>query len=557
MKKSKAIIITLFLCTLLVNIKSVFTDYNPDAGYAVAMAQRLADGDGLFIKMWEPHQTAAFFMAGLMRIYESVLGTRDGIVVFLNFVNFFLFLGLAFIFIKTFSKCVNKEVAWLISIFILALRPKMMQIPDYANLCILFSSLCFIFLLRFFLEGGRLWNLIAATIFLCLNILAYPSFLVLYIGVIITLVKYSSKRRRDILTVTGICAFLGLSYVGVVIIRLGPMETIQRIMLIISGDSHSKEAVYAGFKYYKETLAGFATLALSIVTARIIATIIKRTCKKKEADHTFILSIVLTIFIILERIMAPTFLNDISAANWAMDKIILIIMIIFGFFGYKYLGEEQKVVYNTAMIVEACTLIAVISLTNLPLITVFGYTHVAVTASFMSLSAKRMREPATEKERPERKPMSCLAVSCIVVLIVSQGILNLDKVENYVRTGPLKWCITTLSECNKNRISAEEWAKNVLDSDKVLIAQEFGIDPIYYLFSKAKIATHSTISTPTMGEELKKYWKIYPDREPTVIAIPCWEGEEDRHIPEWLSEKISKEYDMVEAGTYWNFYRKY
>ena len=60
MKKSKIIIFSLFLCTILVNIKSVFTDYNSDVGYAVAMAQRLADGDGLFIKMWEPHQTAAF-----------------------------------------------------------------------------------------------------------------------------------------------------------------------------------------------------------------------------------------------------------------------------------------------------------------------------------------------------------------------------------------------------------------------------------------------------------------------------------------------------------------
>ena len=380
--------------------------------------------------------------------------------------------------------------------------------------------------------------------------------MVLYIGVIISLVKYSQKRRRDILTVTGICALLGLSYISIIIVRLGPAETIQRIMLIISGDSHSKEAVYGGLKYYKETLAGCVTLVLSAITARIIATVVKHLGKKKEADHTFILSIVLTLFIIIERITAPSFLTDISAANWALDKIVLIGMIVLGFFGYKYLGAEQRVIYNTAMIVEACTLIAVISLTNLPLITVFGYTHVAVAASFMSLSVKRMKESETVNGKPANKRVSCLTVSCIVVLIVSQGILNLEKVENYVRTGPLKWCITTLDECNRNKISAIEWAKNVFDSDKVLIAQEFGIDPIYYLFSKAEIAAHSTISTPTMGEELKKYWNTYPDREPTVIAIPCWEGKEDRHIPEWLSDKISKEYNKVEVGTYWNFYRK-
>lgn len=556
MKKSRTIIVILFVAALLVNIKSIFVDYGADSGYAVAMAQRFADGDGLFIKMWEPHQTAAFFMAGLMGIYENILGTRDGIVVFLNFSNFLLFLAVAFLFVRTFSKYISKEVAWLIGILILVLRPKMGQIPDYANLCILFSSLCFIFLVRYFLQREKVGNLILAAVFLCLNILAYPSFVILYIGMIVALVKYSKNRLRDILIVTGICGLWGLGYAGNLIYKLGWDGTIQRVLLIIKGDSHSREAIYEGFRYYKETMAGVVTLVLSVVTARIIAAILKYAGKKKKVDKTFILSIVLTLFIILERVLAPTFLQDISSADWAVDKIILIGIIALGFFGYKYLSDEQRTIYNTAMITEACTLIAVISLTNLPLITVFGYTHVAVAASFMALSVKRNQEAIIIKEKEVYKPFSCLAISCILVMIVSQGILNLEKVENYVRTGPLKWCITTLEECNKNRISVEEWARNVLDSDKVLIAQEYGIDPIYYLFSKATIAVHSTISTPTMGEELKKYWISYPDREPTIIAIPCWEGKEDRHIPEWMSEKISKEYNLVEAGTYWNFYRK-
>ena len=556
MKKSRIIITLLFIATMIVNIKSVFADYCADSGYAVAMAQRMADGDGLLIRMWEPHQTAAFFMAGLMRIYETLLGTRDGIVIFLNFTNVFLFLFLALLFVRTFSKYISKEAAELIGILILILRPKMVQTPDYANLCILFSSLCFLFLVRFFLETERVRDLILSTVFLCLNILAYPSFVILYIGMLVALVKYSKKRLRDILIVTGICGLLGLGYAGNLIYKLGLEGTIQRVLLIIKGDSHSREAIYEGFRYYKETLAGVVTLVLSVVTARIIAAILKYAGKKKEVDKTFILSIVLTLFIILERVMAPTLLQDISSADWAVDKIILIGIIALGFFGYKYLSDEQRTIYNTAMLTEACTLIAVISLTNLPLITVFGYTHVAVAASFMALSVKRNQEAIIIKGKEVYKPFSCLAISCVLVMIVSQGILNIDRLENYVRTGPLKWCITTLEECNKNRISVEEWARNVLDSDKVLIAQEYGIDPIYYLLSKATIAVHSTISTPTMGEELEKYWITYPDREPTIIAIPCWEGKEDRHIPEWLSEKISKEYNLVEAGTYWNFYRK-
>ena len=42
----------MFILGILVNIKSIFVDYDGDAGYAFAMANRLLSGDQMFVKRW-------------------------------------------------------------------------------------------------------------------------------------------------------------------------------------------------------------------------------------------------------------------------------------------------------------------------------------------------------------------------------------------------------------------------------------------------------------------------------------------------------------------------
>ena len=163
-----------------------------------------------------------------------------------------------------------------------------------------------------------------------------------------------------------------------------------------------------------------------------------------------------------------------------------------------------------------------------------------------------------EKEKGEgvkKNPVIPL-ISTIVVILFCQTWYHLDKVENYVRKGPLFGVVTTLEKCNQVKYGIAEWEAKVSEKDQVLIIQEFGLDPIDYLSVKAGIATHSTISTPTYSEKMQEYWQIYPEKEPTVMAVPCWNGQENGAMPSWLREKLDQEYELHDAGTYWNFYFK-
>ena len=551
-KTLKCFRLLMLFAALLANIKNIFVDYNGDGGYAVATAQRLIDGDGLFLRMWEPHQTSSFVMAGLMKIYESVFHTKEGIVLFLNISGFVLYVLVAIVFYAVIKEFTDKNTAFLMTFLILVLRPKLVQIPDYANLAILFSVLMFAFLVKYFLRGNKIFDLIAASFFLFLDALSYPSCIVISVGVIVCLLIYSKKKLRDIVISMGICLFFGCAYLIIPIHNLGFGGFFGRILEVVKGDSHSGGSIYSGINYFKELILGAVILAACVLVSLIIKKVLDAVKRNAKVDFAGVLAVVVTVAFCVESLIIGGLVKDSNIAIWCIDKIVIVAVIVMGFFCYKDLNDNQKCVYVVSMIVSGGTLIGVVALTNLSFLTVFCYAHLAVTASIMALSAHCEKK----EEKQDTVPVSKLSIACVFIVLFVQGTCNLGTVENYVRTGPLKGMVTTLEQCNYNKISVEEWSQNVSETDSVLIANEYGSDPILYILTDAKISVNSTISTPTFGDMLKKYWEIYPDREPSVIAVPCWEGRETRVVPVWLDTKIMSEYERTSVGTCWIFYRK-
>ena len=56
-------------------VKIIFFGFDIDEQYAVSMAYRLVQGDRMFLEMWEPHQTSAFFSAAFLWLYMQLFHT--------------------------------------------------------------------------------------------------------------------------------------------------------------------------------------------------------------------------------------------------------------------------------------------------------------------------------------------------------------------------------------------------------------------------------------------------------------------------------------------------
>ena len=128
--RPSVLIPVLWIGTVLVNIKSIFSDYDVDLSYAVATSYRHLSGDTLFRTMWEPHQTSAFLIDLLMIIFHKLTGGYDGVVIYLNICGVIFYALTTIYLVKTLKEYTDNVTANLIGCIFLAFRTRQIrQIP--------------------------------------------------------------------------------------------------------------------------------------------------------------------------------------------------------------------------------------------------------------------------------------------------------------------------------------------------------------------------------------------------------------------------------------------
>jgi len=266
-KLANAAAVLLILGSVLINIKNIVTSCQVDAEYQVAMAYRMLRGDAMFSKMWEAHQTSAFFLAIFEWIFLKITGDTTGIMLYANAVGVACKTLVAFCVYRVIRKYADKRAAFMALLFALNAYPKDIVLPDFANLQIWFGLLLMCCMIRCLAsmetakqgtgvtanaaakvqeESGKkhgattdgrsslLW-LILGALCLCLQVLSYPSCAILWLGCVILMWGYSDRRLRDIGIFTGVCALCGGVYL-LYFMRGDPAKFMEYVFYIWSGD---------------------------------------------------------------------------------------------------------------------------------------------------------------------------------------------------------------------------------------------------------------------------------------------------------------------------------
>lgn len=275
----------LVLGSILVNIKKIFTDFNVDCEYAIAMSYRLAMGDHMFSQMREPHQTSAFLLAFFIKIWMQAVGSTTGIVLYLNVVSVIMKSFVTVFFYQTLKRYCDRKIAFFAAIFFAVLEAKSYILLDFSNMLIYSSTLLFCFLLRYLQnQENRKWLLLSA-LSLCLAVLSYPSYVIALPSVIGLLLCMSQHGIKDSLIFSTVCGVSGTCYIGYFMIRLGWPEFLDYVSIIISGDlTHSVEILTKFTKYGPELkkllilygtlllLSGLITLLIWLIGKKIMQT---------------------------------------------------------------------------------------------------------------------------------------------------------------------------------------------------------------------------------------------------------------------------------------------
>lgn len=553
MEKCDRKIFILWILVIIVNIKSIFVDFGDDQAYAVAMSFRHLMGDGMLQEMWEPHQTSSFLVDFLMILYRQVVPNFECVALYLQICGVLLYAVVCRCLYKELVQYVEQKLAHYMCIFFFVFRVKQSVFPEFSNMQICFSVLIFIYLSRY-LIGKRKRDyrcLICAAFFLCLEVLAYPTCALLYVGIVLLLYFQDEKRWRSIGIFTGVCAICGAGYLAVFVSKLGVNRLLKNIQYMIQADaSHSGNGI--DFRYY---FRGFAVSVFWVAVVALISYLCCIMLKRKGAfDGYYGLGLLITEVVMI-------FISREGKLDWGYQYLIIMpILVGMGIWGSRYLDADRKYVYYIGLMISSCSMLSVMLLTNLEFLSTLGYLVLGATLSFLPIKEGMckmvLRERIADKLLASILLLFLFHRAMVVCGYASESGIKLTvDVENIIRMGPAKGIVASLEKCNEVKGTLSDW-EMYADGQSVLVVVPWMLDSMVYVDTDSRISAYSTIDTPTYNENLLAYWEAYPEKMPTVIAVEGWNGEITLDKNAWIFKWIEENYPIYGNGQYWRFYMK-
>ncbi len=559
----KCVIAFIFLGSIGVTLKMVFCGYTADDAYHVAMSYRRAMGDRLFMEMWEPHQTSAFLCACLIKLFITVTGSVDYLVIFLKICGLLIQGIVTFILYRTLKLVVDSNYALLVSMLSYSLFPKLSAIPEFSNMSYwcLMLSLCF--LLRAFLSRfENICLIIISATFLSLSIVSYPTGILVSVAYLAAFLSIKEARKPKAVACFFItCVFEAVIYFLLIIAGKNVKDVIYNMKQVFAGDSsHLSGMSVAGRTIFENYFFGSLKLLLwSLLIAVLslaIAFVIGKIRKTKiRTENVFSVSLAASFLLM----MGICFVRQTGFDCLKVHYIVLPVLAVIMLFISKKDGNTEDALRKflcLAMASGLLFLIGVCLISNLELDTNIPLLQVSLIWSLV----------AAFYAAKDKKPLRIsLIIACILSIgftgyvqkptAIGKNIFQYNAINN---NGPAKrvicdWVIKGTYE------SANEELKSIATAEDSLFIVS---DDLYappselYMITDAKIGQYSTICTPSYGEAHFAYWEEFPDRLPTVVLVEKGRETlfEESAACKWLFGNYK--FDQVLDGTYYTYYRR-
>lgn len=547
-KHKKTCMSLLWTAVVLASIKSIFTDTGFDNAYTVAMSFRHLKGDGMFEQMWEPHQTSIFFTDLFMWIYHFFVPSYTGVMIYLQIVGTALFIVIGILLYKLLKNIVGSDTAQLATMFFIMFRAKQTPFPDFANLQIAFSTLLFLCLVSFVREQQKRRYLCFAAVFLCLEILSYPSCLLAYFPAVLILFWKTKERWKNIGLFTGICVLFGGSYVGYFICKMGLQNFLRNLTNIFYSDSHSGEAFVSSENYVSGILTAVIWLLLS---AALAWTLCRMTGKLLHRPAEFF---PVYGFVLFLSEVVLLFLQKRTGLDWTCAFYIIPgFLMALSCFSYKQMNEQEKTIWLTGNLLAVSSFAAAWLLTDLGLITMISYMVLGGVVSFVAL-----------RHRKKQIEFFLFTVCSLVTIhrgLVVWGYANKDQIwmvqdiTAMITSGPSIGIVSDYMTYYQTNCDKEDHRRFITSEDSLFLVGNWLIEPMEFLLTGADISNYSTIDTPVYNEKLLDYLELYPEKTPTVVAVSCFYGQMQVMEDTWIMQWVNENYETVGDGRYWRYYR--
>lgn len=573
-KKWNILLAVLFALSALAALKLIFLDYTMDEEYQIVMAYRNLRGDAIFGQMWEPHQTSAFLCIGIMYLYHLIFGTYTGVVIALRVVTTLIQAGLSFWLYYVLKNDSDREEAALLGILYFNSVPKLIEIPEFSNMQLWFFTIMVLSLIHYYYDHrdrtGKIFFLILSSLAMALEVLSYPSMLVLFpvtIGYI--LFKSGKNRIRDAAIYIGGDLLAAGVWLLIVVPKIGYGTLIANVRNMLDFDlthdlSGSTDGKFTGsIEYLWQT----ALLILGIcVVAGILFLCLKKVRDRydKKAGGVFYAVLVVLVSDIAQLVFWFGFRKGYEYPQIHLLVLVLCTIIVMLTF-IKEPGFREKIrPYMYGFTGSVISVLAVFYISDLQFYNAIPHGMLGVIFS-LPILAIAIRSRMGEKGK---KLIYVLFLAMIFTAIIGKGasfkagreLKSIFDIRGIMKEGPAKGILSDYMNCYIYNADYADFGSNIEEDDKVLIVTNMVFAPgtTPYLFKENEICHFSIVDPTSYDERLLKYWELYPEKQPDVIVVDCWYGQLMEEPDNWIMNYIENDfgYTSVTDGSYVRFYRR-
>ena len=554
--KRKNLKVLLILLSILASLKMLFFAVGMDEESQLVMSYRNAMGDRLFLDMWEPHQSSAFLCTLLMKPYLMLFGTT-GIIIYLRVWGTLLHLGVSFYLYKTLRHFVSEDHAWLLALLYYNIIPKQIILPEFGIMQVWFYTLLSLFLMKYSMEC-KIRYLILSAVALALNVLSYPSCLILFPFALLWLARFSGKHKwRDMGIFTAVCGACAAAYLGMLFSYTPPIQLIETLSNILSGDiTHSLTLTDKLLLFGKKTLY----MAVLWLACRLLAMAVAR--RKQLAPP------ITDALTILPACAIQLFCWIVLDTGYEYLNLHLAVAAAAGISVYKRnhgkQGHEPKsVLLYYGILGAVLSLLGVVYLTDITLTESIPHAMPAAIFGFalMLLCIQGKEVPNGSKWLNAALLVLLVTAICGKAYTLRGGdYSNILQSGGIMKKGPAAGTISNYIRSYIYNADYEDWQVYMQDGDRVLIVVKLvqNLDTIQYLFKDVEVSHYSVVNPTAYDQRLPEYWALYPEKAPNVIIVDCWYGELKEAPDSWIMDYIENDfgYTQVNDGKYIRIYRK-
>lgn len=552
----------LLALSLLATLKMIFAAVGLDEEYQLVMSYRNASGDKLFLNMWEPHQSSAFLCTLLLKPYLALFGST-GLILYLRVWGTLFHLGISVYLNHVLKNIIEEKYAWLLALLYYNIIPKQIILPEFGIMQVWSYTLLTLFLFQYYIRGRKKGRLIPAGIALALNVLSYPSCLILYPFVLFLLYRLSGPDKwRDMGILTLVCVLCALGYLGMLFSYMAPGDLPAMLSHILGGDVTHSLSMADKFLFFLEK----GLYELIVWTGCLLSALLFLKWRKAPAGGAPLLAV-------LPACLVQLFYWVVLNTGYEALHIHLITFVAAGLWagGKKTSGTACRpaVLLRYGIWGAVLSLLAVVYLTDISLTESIPHAMpAAVYAGALLFLPGSSRPEQREnsgygRQKTARLMLLFLLFTCIfgkAYTLRAGSYSNVLQSSGIMKEGPAAGTVTSYIAAYVYHCDYEDWNAFIQDGDKVLIKvdQIQTLSTIQYLFKDVEISHFSIVNPTAYDERLLEYWELYPEKAPNVIIVDCWYGELMTDPEGWLMQYIENDfgYTQVHDGSYIRIFRK-